>query len=183
MAVFLVDERRGFRSAGLSKFAKSRGGHLADDPAAQRTLSVERLESVLQGVVMVEQGMMLQNLGLMAQAMGVGGFPNFAGRSPPGSKRWASACGPRRPSSTSAPDALRTLAGWRGKNPQLSYPIGLERGGDVLLKPYCPPYYPTMEAAVRAVVDRKFGAKGLFRGGVDQSGWSDPNAIAKGAPP
>ena len=42
MAVFVVDERQNFRPAGIAKFGKSKGGHLHNDPHAQRTLSRHR---------------------------------------------------------------------------------------------------------------------------------------------
>ena len=53
---------------------------------------------------------------------------------------------------------------------------------EILLQPYCPPYYPSMKEAVRAVVEAKFGAQGLFRGGAAHSAWRDPAAIAKAVP-
>jgi hypothetical protein len=40
-----------------------------------------------------------------------------------------------------------------------------------------------MEAAVRAVVDRKFGPSGLFRGGISSSAWKDPQGVAAEAAP
>jgi hypothetical protein len=184
MGVFVVDERASFRPAGLGRFGKSKGGHLHDDPHARRTLTVERLEAILHSVVMVEQGMMLQNLGLMAHAMGLGGFPNFAGHE----FAWFEALGFRmREMSTmeylGANRLLRFAAGLLGKDPKIHFPVGLEKDGEVLLKPYCPPYYATMEDAVHAVVERKFGTRGIFRGGVASSGWSDPGAVAASAPP
>jgi hypothetical protein len=184
MGVFVVDERAGFRPAGLGRFAKSRGGHLHDDPHARRTLTVERLESLLHSVIQIEQGMMLQNLGLMAHAMGLGGFPNFAGHE----LAWFEALGFRMQPTTTleflgAGRLVRTVATLLGRNPSLEYPVGLERGGEVLLKPYAPPYYPTMEAAVNAVVERKFGVGGVFRGGVARSAWLAPQAISDASAP
>jgi hypothetical protein len=38
--------------------------------------------------------------------------------------------------------------------------IGLEREGDVLLKPFCPPYNKDMEEAVLAFVAYKFAGDG-----------------------
>jgi hypothetical protein len=184
MGVFVVDERRSFAPAGLARFARSKGAHLVDDPAAQRTLTVERLENILHSVCMVEHGMILQNLGLMAQAMGLGGFPNFAGHE----FAWFEALDFRMREMTTmefmgARAPLRVAAGLLGRDPKLAFPVGLERDGEVLLKPYCPPYYPTMEAAVRAVVERKFGAAGLFRGAVSTSGFADPSAVARASAP
>ena len=68
-----------------------------------------------------------------------------------------------------APRMVRFLGGLLGKDHAISFLIGLERDGEVLLKPYCPPYYPSMEAAVHAVVERKFGAAGVLRGGTKNS--------------
>ena len=77
---------------------------------------------------------------------------------------------------------VRFLGGILGKDHTISFPIGLERDGEVLLKPYCPPYYPSMEAAVHAVVKRKFGAAGVLRGGTKDSSFKKPDAIASAAP-
>jgi hypothetical protein len=183
MGVFVVDDRRNFRPAGLEKFAKSSGGHLVDDPNAKRTLTIERIEAILHSVVMVEHGMMLQNLGLMAHAMGLGGFPNFAGHE----FAWFEALGfQMRKMSTleymGASRLVRTVGGWLGRSPELEFPIALKKGDDVLLKPYCPPFYKSMEAAVHAVVERKFGTKGVFRGGIATSGFKDGKAISDASP-
>lgn len=56
-------------------------------------------------------------------------------------------------------------------DPVVPYPLGLERGDKVLLRPFCPPYYKSMEEAVRAFVESKFGGKGSYRGGAKQSAW------------
>jgi len=68
-----------------------------------------------------------------------------------------------------------------GKDGIVPLVLGLERDGEALLKPYCPPYYPSMEAAVHAVVDVKFGPQGAFREGTKGSAWHDPAAIAAAA--
>lgn len=61
--------------------------------------------------------------------------------------------------------------------------IGLERRARVLLKPYCPPYYRSMEEAVLAFVDYKYAAgKGTFRDGGAATGWRDPAAVQAGIP-
>ena len=56
-------------------------------------------------------------------------------------------------------DALRDR---RSRRFGIGYPLGQERGGEILLKPYCPPYYPSMKAAVREFAGRKFGPQGVF---------------------
>ena len=184
MKVFIVDERAGFRPAGLAKFAKSNGGHLEDDPHAHQTLTIERIETLLHSVCMVEQGMILQNLALMAQAMGIGGFPNFAGHE----FAWFEALGFKMRAMTTltylgASRLTRMLGRLMKRDPVISFPVGLERNGEVLLKPYCPPDYTTMEEAVRAVVERKFGTKGIFRDGILESAWNEPKAIAAASQP
>ena len=68
------------------------------------------------------------------------------------------------------------------KNPSVPYPIGLEHDGEILLKPFCPPYYASMTDAVRAVVDSKFGAQGIFRGGQKESAWTDHAGVSAQVP-
>jgi len=63
------------------------------------------------------------------------------------------------------------------RNPMIPYPVGLEKNGQVLLKPFCPPYYATMTEAVRAVVEMKFGKEGVFRSGGDEGIWTDPAGV------
>lgn len=180
MAVFVVDERASFAPAGLKRFAKSRGGHLRDDPHAGHTLTIERLESLLRSVVSVEQGMILQNLSLMAQAIGLGGFPNFAAHE----FAWFEALGFRRRRCNTlrylgASKLKSKIASWLGKNPSLEFPVGLEVGGEVLLGAYCPPYYASMRDAVLAVVDRKFGARGIFTEKIGVSAFLDPKSVGR----
>jgi hypothetical protein len=180
---FVVDERAGFRAAGLGRFARSKGGHLHDDPSDGRVLTVQRLELMVSELVTAEQGMMLQNLGLICQAMGLGGFPNFAEHE----FSWFEALSFRMGAMPASKylganiftrEVMRVL----GRDQAIRYALGLERDGEILLKPYCPPYYPSMKDAVRAVVETKFGAQGLFRGGAAHSAWRDPAAIASAVP-
>ncbi len=181
--VFLLDERNSLRPAGLAKFARRRGGHLDDDPHHFRVATIRQVEQFVTEFVTIEQGMMLQNLGLMAEALGVGGFPNFANHE----FGWFEALGFRMaqmPASRYlgagplASCAMKLL----GKNPQVPYPLGLERHGETLLQPFCPPYFSTMTDAVRAVAEMKFGAQGIFRGGQKTSAWSDHAGISAQVP-
>jgi hypothetical protein len=163
---FILDERANFRPAGIGRFARSKGGHLVDDPNAGRIVTVQRVELMVSEVVTIEQGMMLQNLGLMAQALGLGGFPNFAEHE----SGWFQAAGFRleeMPASRylGAGRIVSTLMKLLGRDVPVPYPIALERDGITLLKRYCPPYYASMEAAVKAVVESKCGATGVFRRG------------------
>lgn len=172
VGAFVLDERAGFRPAGLAKFAKSKGGHLNDDPAVGRVNTIEGLEGLVCEAVTIEQGMMLQNLALMAQSLGLGGFPNWAAH-PYG---WLQAAGFRM---TTMPSSLylgmnpilSTAAKALGKVRDVPLVVGLEKDGEVLMKPFCPPYYPTMREAVQAAVDVKFGSDGMFRGRASKSAW------------
>jgi hypothetical protein len=180
---FVVDERASFRPAGLAKFARRRGGHLMDDPDAGRALTVQRLELMVAELVTVEQGMMLQNLGLMTHAIGLGGFPNYAEHE----YSWFQALGFRMGEMTAsrylgANLLVSGLLSFCGRNQRLPYVLGLERDGSALLKPYCPPYYPGMKDAIRAVIDVKYGAAGTFRGAVGHSAWRNPQDIAAATP-
>jgi hypothetical protein len=183
MALFILDERAGFRPAGIARFGRSKGGHLNDDPGAGRFGTIQSLETALVEGIAIEQGMMLQNLGLMAQAIGLGGFPNFA----PHPFSWFQELGftmEQLPTSRylGANRFLSMALNLMGRDQPFPFPVGLERAGRVHLKPYCPPYYPTMETAVRALVEMKFGPGGVFRGGAALSGWQDPGSAVKDIP-
>lgn len=183
--VFIVDERAGFRPAGLGRFARSRGGHLHDDPREQRVFTIQQLESLVAEFVTIEQGMVVQNLALMAQALGLGGFPHWAAH-PFG---WLQALGFRTTTLRASRylgmgRLLGGLARLLGKDPPVTLGLGLEASdGTPLLTPYCPPYYPSMAAAVEAVVELKFGEAGVFRGGIRHSAWREPEPIAQAARP
>jgi hypothetical protein len=179
---FIVDERAGYRPAGIRTFARSRGGHLDDDPMAEHTFTIQQLETLVTEFVTAEQGMVLQNLALMTQAIGLGGFPHWAAH-PYG---WLEAVGFR---TTRIPATrylgmgwlLRTLAPLVRAVPGVTYAQGLEHEGRALLAPYCPPYHASMDAAVRAVVDLKYGGAGVFGGGARFSAWREPARIVDAA--
>jgi hypothetical protein len=123
--------------------------------------------------------MVLQNLALMTEALGLGGFPNFARHE----YSWFRAAGFRMQSMPAsryagAPRVLSALARAFARDPLLEYPIGLEKDNRVLLKPFCPPYYESMEEAVHAFAQTKFGADGTYRGGAQQSAWLDAASCA-----
>jgi hypothetical protein len=183
MGVFLRDERAWFRPAGVGRFARSKGGHLHDEPRDLRSATIQMMETSLLESMATEHGMVLQNLALMTEALGLGGFPNFARHE----YSWFKAAGFRMESMPAsgyagAPRVLATLARWLGKDPVLEYPVGLEQNNRTLLKPFCPPYYKSMEDAVRALVQTKFGDDGTYRGGTQQGGWRDPAACAAQIP-
>jgi hypothetical protein len=180
---FILDERNHFLPAGLGKFARSRGGHLEDDPHQGRVATVRQVEQFVTEFVTAEQGMMLQNLGLLAQALGLGGFPSFANHE----FAWFQSLGFRL---EQMPANRYVGARWLAslamiflkRNPAIPYPVGLERNGEVLLKPFCPPYYKTMGEAVRAVAEIKFGAAGVFRSQNQGSAWTDHDGVVKQVP-
>src|SRR5262245_61593476 len=181
--VFILDERNHFRPAGLGRFARSQGGHLEDNPHHGRVATLRQVELFVSEFVTVEQGMLLQNLGLMAQALGLGGFPNFANHE----FAWFQALGfqmEQMPASryVGAGPLVSMAMRLLKRDPIVPYPVGLERNGEVLLKPFCPPYYPSMAAAVRAVAEIKFGPNGVFRSAAG-SAWANHREVTQQVPP
>jgi len=167
MAFTLFDERNHFKPAGIERFMKSKGGHLYDHPKDQRVAAVLDFESYILELAAVEQGLMLQNLALAAEALGLGGFPHFAAQK----YQWFEALGFRMedvPLSkvTHRHPVVGAVMSMIGKNPTMKLPLGLEVNGKVTLKPFCPPWYKSMEHAVYAFLDYKYGEKGV---------WTDPN--------
>jgi hypothetical protein len=123
----------------------------------------------------VEMGGILQNLGLMAAALGLGGFPHFAAH-----PAWLPALGFR--TQTVAASKIFGLPPGEA-DLQIEMPVGLELAGEVLFRPYCPPYYKNMEEAVLAFVDYKYApGSGTFRDGGAATGWRDGAAVQKGIP-
>ncbi|MFN8472993.1 MAG: hypothetical protein U0822_12465 [Anaerolineae bacterium] len=184
MAYFVRDERNNFQPAGIGRFGKTKGGHLDNEPKSGRTATVQMIEMSLAEAGAVEEGMVLQNLALMSQALGLGGYPNFARHE----WGWFEALGFHMGHMSAsqylgAPAIVSTFLNLLHRNQPVQYPLGLERNGQVLLKPYCPPYYPTMRDAVLAFVEKKFGPEGIWRGGAVRSDWQDPAGAAALIPP
>ena len=180
---FILDERNSFRPAGLERFARSRGGHLEDNPSLGRVATVRQVEQFVTEFVTIEQGMMLQNLGLMAEALGLGGFPNFANHE----FGWFQALEFRMeqmPASRYLGAGILTSMAMRllKRDALVPYAVGLERNGEVLLKSFCPPYYRSMAEAVRAVVDSKFGPQGTFCGN-NGSAWANERKVTSQVAP
>ncbi len=181
-AAFIVDERNHFQPAGLGRFARSRGGHLEDDPRQGRVATIRQVEQFVSEFVTIEQGMMLQNLALMAEGMGLGGFPTFANHE----FGWFQALDFRM---AEMPASRYLGAGWLAslalrilkRDVIVPYPIGLERNGEALLTPLCPPYFNSMTDAVNAVVERKFGAGGVFSA-AHEGAWVDHNKVTAQIP-
>jgi hypothetical protein len=127
--------------------------------------------------------MMHQNLGLMAQALGLGGFPNFANHE----FGWFQALGFRlqeMPASRylGAGPLISLAMKLLRRDLPVPYAVGLERDGQTLLKPFCPPYYASMSAAVRAVVEIKFGAAGVLRAHPSGTAWATEREITQRIP-
>jgi hypothetical protein len=180
---FILDERNWFRPAGIGRFARSKGGTLVDDPKLGRVMTVGMLETLLLEFAAVEQGGIMQNLGLMTQALGLGGFAHFAAHP----WIWEQQLGFRTvdlPSSRvlGMNLLLRLATRLLGRDVDVTTPVGLERGGEPLIRPYCPPYYPTMRDAVLAFVESKYGAHGIFRADDSTGAWRDPAAVRAGIP-
>ena len=183
MGVFVRDERAWFRPAGVGSFARSKGGHLHDDPNELRSATIQMAETALLESMATEHGMVLQNLALMTEALGLGGFPNFARHE----YSWFQAASFRMGSMTASRYAgvgrfMSALARLFVQDPVVPYPLGLERNNQVLLRPFCPPYFKSMEEAVRSFVEIKFGTRGSYRGGTKESTWRDPESYAAKIP-
>jgi hypothetical protein len=181
---FVVDERQRFRPAGVARFARSRGGHLHDDPRLGRVATVSALETWLCEFTALEQGQILQNLALMTQALGLGGFPHFAAHP----FIWMQTLGFRMqhlPFSRTigAGPLTRWLLKARRQELSVLTAVGLERHGEVLIKPFCPPYYRNMEEAVLAFVDYKYAeGRGTLRDGGAATAWRQGGRVQAGIP-
>ena len=176
---YVLDERNGFAPAGLGEFARSRGGHLQDDPTRGRVTTVQALESWLLELAAIEQGFMIQNLALAAEALGLGGFPHFAAHP----FAWFQAIGFEL-----GEVAFSRTLGLEGPggppfDVPVPVPLRLERNGTALIAPYCPPNYPSMADAVHALVKCKFASEhGAFRSASPLSPWKDTHRVQAGIP-
>jgi hypothetical protein len=182
-ALFPVDERASFAPAGVARFARSRGGHL--DDSGPGSAPIRDLEMLLAEMIAVEAGMMLQNLGLAAEALGLGGYPNYAGPD----VEWLEALGFRAETMPlsryiGTGRLMRSYMRLRGLEQTMRVPVGLELvTGDVLLRSCRPPYFTSMRAAVEQVVERKLGTDGIYRAqALTNSGWREPAAVTAGIP-
>jgi len=146
--------------------------------------TVGAVETWVAEFVAIEHGAILQNLGLMTQALGLGGFPHFAAHP----FIWFQALGFRMediPLSRLVGAGSVRNAGMKllGKDLPVPSAVGLERGGEPLIRPFSPPYYPTMRDAVLAFVDYKYAeGRGTMRDGGAATGWSDPARVQAGIP-
>jgi hypothetical protein len=181
MALFVVDERNFYRPAGLAKFGKSRGGKLHDDPKDQRYVPLNYLEGVILEFVLAEQSFMLHNLSLVEQAMGLGGWTHYATMR---DTSWYLALGLRtakqKLSQAMGSGFFKTLLlNLLNKNIDIPYGLGLEYEGKVLIKPFCPPYYNSMEEAVMAFIDTKMSKQnGTLKDSSNAHPWKEEKGQA-----
>ena len=130
-----------------------------------RVGTIDEIETYLLELCGFEQGLMIQNIALAAEALGLGGFPHY------GAHRfgWTRAFGFRMHERTFAEVLHKGFLGTllmklMGKNVSIPQAVGIDHDGQPIWKPWTTPYYPTMEAAVRAFVDYKFApGTGIFR--------------------
>jgi hypothetical protein len=180
----VLDDRNGYKSPGIAKFTKSKGGWLHDDIKAGKTFTLSFIETYICEMVAVEQGLMHQNLMLAAEALNLGAFPHYAGHP----FAWSRALGFRHQdmklSEIMAKGKIAATAmDLIGMNESIPVPIGLENGGEVLLKPYSPPYYKNMRQAVEAYVAFKYSKEnGTFRDGSNYNAWKNSKEIQAGIP-
>jgi hypothetical protein len=180
-AFFPLDERARFAPAGIARFAKGKGGHL--DDSGSRSAPIREIEAAMLADVMIEVGMLLQNLGLACDALGLGGYPNYVGMDTEWFERLGFRMGELPLSRFLGADPIvRTVIRLRKQDEPMGFPLGLEApDGEVLLRSYRPPYFPSMRAAVEAVAERKLGAAGIYRKqATENSGWTDPEAVSAG---
>lgn len=161
-----------------------KGGYLHDNFTEGRAATLSLLDTWMYEFAAVEQGAILQNLALVTAALGLGGFPHLASH-PFG---WFQAFGFRMAdlpfSRTIGAGPLMTgVLQVLKKDIALPTAVGLERDGRILIKPFCPPYYRTMEEAVLAFVDYKYAqGQGTLRDGGAASNWQDGAQVQAGIP-
>jgi hypothetical protein len=181
---FAVDDHNFYRAAGLARFAREHGGHLYSNFKDGRVAPLNLIETWVCEFATVELGGILQNLGLMTQALGLGGFPYFAAHP----YAWLEALAFRMeqiPVSriVGAGNVLRRVANAVGLDALIPTAVGFEHNGEILIKPFCPPYYRNMREAVLAFVESKYAeGQGTFRDGGAATAWRDGERVQRGIP-
>ena len=106
------------------------------------------------------------------------GFLMTVRRSTNGSRCWGSGWRTSRSpgSSQGAPDDRGHERAW-GK-PDLPASLGLEVDGEVTVKPFCTPWYASMEEAAHAFIDLKYGEDGTHNDGYSGS-WLDTAEVQR----
>lgn len=139
---FVVDSDNGNAACGLDVFRRSRGGHLYDDMAKRRTMTLRDLDGAISDTALQEQAVACQNMFLMEQALGLGGGIHSVG-----SGRHLLGWEPQIFAGLGFHFAHSSIPGVR------SNPVGVPG----VWEGPCPPYTASMEAAVLALLASKFG--------------------------
>ena len=144
---FIVDTDNGNAPCGLDAFRRSQGGHLYDDRAKRRMMTLRDLDSAISDTALQEQAIVAQNMFLMEQAIGLGGGIHSVG-----SGRHLLGWEPEIFKGLGFHFAQSLNAGIR------SNPVGVHSvwGGP------CPPFTKSMEEAVLALMSAKFGEGGPY---------------------
>ena len=157
----LVDDRNFYRAAGVGKWVKN--GFL--NPEIKVPLGVIGTLRTH-----IEADLLLQNLMLLAEAIGLGAWIH-ASLSPPillGDPKFTAQYGSMLGFDFVTPRfRLLDILRWQVLLPRLAnlraHPVGLKAGDEYLIQCKCPPFYPSMAAAVDDVVAHKFGPNGVYR--------------------
>lgn len=125
----------------------------------------------------VEAYFIMQNLALATQAMGLGGWVHASPPAPMlmGATPMAKGLGFRFVPAKGGRGMMQRRQA--GDGDELLTPVGI----DGVLEAYCPPYFPSMDAAVDAVVEAKFGPQGLYSG-KQPAPFLDKNEFVAGVP-
>jgi hypothetical protein len=156
----LVDDRNFYRQAGVGKWVKN--GFL--NPEIKLPLGVIGTLRTH-----IEADLLLQNLMLIAEAIGLGAWIH-ASLSPPillGDPKFTAQYGNMLGFDFVTPRfRLLDILRWHVLLPRLAnlraHPVGLKVDDDYLIRCKCPPFYPSMAAAVDDVVAHKFGPDGVY---------------------
>lgn len=139
---FVVDTDNGNAPCGMAAFRRSRGGHLYDDIAKRRTMSLRDLDGAISDTALQEQAVACQNMFLMEQAIGLGGGIHSVG-----SGRHLLGWEPQIFQGLGFHFAQSPISGVR------SNPVGVPG----VWEGPCPPFTSSMEEAVLALMTSKFG--------------------------
>lgn len=179
----IADERNKYHTAGLDEFLKSKGGWIDDNLKNQKTIPLAILETTVAQLGAVEVGGALQNMRLMAQALGLGGFPHYAGTA--GS--WSDVLKMDVEMVPSAKMAgygpvMAFAAKLLGISFNFPSELGISRNGKRILTSYSPGVYGSAEDAVKAFVLSKFGPKGALRDDGHSTAWKEAKEIKSQIP-
>ena len=144
---FIVDTDNGNAPCGLDAFRRSQGGHLYDDRAKRRMMTLRDLDGAISDTALQEQAVVCQNMFLMEQAIGLGGGIHSVG-----SGRHLLGWEPQIFKGLGFHFAQSPIAGVR------SNPVGVPG----VWEGPCPPFTGSMEDAVLALMTAKFGEGGPY---------------------